>query len=257
MKIGIIGLGNMGRAFAKAFLKAGHQVVASTPHPEKEMELREFIEIYGDNRRVFEETEIVFIGVKPHQLEGLLEEIRPSLANHLIVSMALGKSIGWIKEVIGDMGVIRILPNTPVAIGKGVTAYAVSSEVGKERLRLFKDLMRPTGETVEILEDDFATFSAVAGSLPAFVGLVIEGLSDGAVLEGMKRSDSYKIIANTIIGSCQLMLDEGLHPGQLKDQVTSPGGSTIQGIKILEEGKIRHTFIKAIEETASKNNKMG
>lgn len=247
----------MGRAFAKAFLKGGYQVVASTPHPEKERELGDFIDLYKDNTRVFQEAEIVFIGVKPHQMEEVLGEVRPYLANHLVVSMALGKSTTWIQGLLGDMGVIRILPNTPVAIGKGVTAYATSPEVDKDQLRIFKEIMAFTGEIIEIPQEDFATFSAVAGSLPAFMAMVIEGLSDGAVHQGMKRRDSYTIIANTIIGSCSLMLEENLHPGQLKDQVTSPGGSTIEGVKVLEEGKIRHAFMEAVVETASKNKKMG
>lgn len=257
MKIGIIGLGNMGKAFAKCFIKAGHDVIVATPHPEKERELKDFLTIYKENKRVAEEAEILFIAVKPHQLEEVLSDIGPSLANHLIVSMAVGRKINWIKDKIGDLGIIRILPNTPVAIGKGVTAYTYSKEVVEPQILKFKELMRFTGDIIEVEEEQFDVFSAIAGSLPAFLAMVIEGASDGAVHEGMKRKDSYQIIANTMIGTCELMLQEKLHPGQLKDQVTSPGGSTIEGVRILEGGSVRHSFMEAIEKTVNKNKNMG
>lgn len=257
MKIGIIGLGNMGRAFAKSFLKMGYEVVASTPHPEKEPDLSSFLTIHKENIKVAQEVEILFLGVKPYQLEDVLLEIRPYLANPLVVYMAVGKTLSWVRERVGDLGIVRIMPNTPVAIGKGITAYSYNEEVESLQLSKFKEIMRATGEIIEIEENMFDVFSAVAGSLPAFIAMAIEGISDGAVHEGMKRDQSYEVIANTIIGTCQLMLEENLHPGVLKDQVTSPGGTTIEGVKILEQGRVRHTFMQAIEETVGKNKKMG
>lgn len=257
MKIGIIGLGNMGRSFAKAFVKGGYSVVAATRHPEKEKELNEFITLYNDNKKVAEEAEILFFAVKPYQLEEVMDEVRSSLGNPLIVSMAVGKSLDWIQETLGDFGILRIMPNTPVAVGKGVTVYTANEEVTDSQRMQFREIMQYTGEIKEIQETEMNVFSAVSGSLPAFVAMMIEGLSDGAVHEGMKRQDSYETIANTIIGTCTLLLEEGLQPGVLKDQVTSPGGTTIEGVRVLEEKGVRGAFMESIIGTVDKNKEIG
>lgn len=256
MKVGIIGMGNMGTAFARAFIEAGVETMASTPRPDQS-ELKDKIEIIQDNKTLVKASDIIFFAVKPQILNSVLREIESEVDQQLFVSMAAGRTISSIEGIMGEVKLIRIMPNTPVAIAQGMTAYVPNQLVTQEDIEHIEALLTYTGNFIRLDEDEIDIFGAISGSLPAFIAMVVEAISDGATLEGMKRDKSYRIISQTLEGIAKLQLETGAHPGELKDQVTSPAGSTIEGVRILENAAIRGAFIEAIRSTVSVNRKLG
>lgn len=247
MNIGMIGLGNMGRAFYDLFLREGHDLYVATPH-EKDIETFQT----RDNAEIVDRSEILFIGVKPHIVRTVMEEIGDKIEGQTIVSMAAGVSLEALREMAPTEKIIRILPNTPITVGSGVVAYTPGYPMSAEEKEAFETLLAPSGLVMEMDEENLDIVTALAGAAPAFVAMIVEAFSDGACACGMKRADTYRIAAAAIAGSCKQLLEEGLHPGQLKDKVTSPGGATIEGVLALEEGGLRYACSQAMIKTVEK-----
>lgn len=260
---GLIGTGNMGGAVAQAvshFLKDG---ILTNRTPEKASTLAEEIGFScGTNEEAAAESRYLFLGVKPHLMGSVLESLKEILKNRpdapVLVSMAAGLSITQIQEQAGaDYPVIRIMPNTPVAVGQGVVLYEASSNVTADELDYFLQFMAPAGKLYRIDESLMDVGAAVSGCGPAYVYLALDAMADGGVACGLPRPDAVRFAAQTMVGAAQMVLDTGKHPDQLKNEVCSPGGSTIQGVRTLEQRAVRAAFMDAVIAACAKNADLG
>lgn len=264
-EFGFIGCGNMGSALAIAASKklSGKQIILSNRTVSKAQKLAEKIgaEI-GNNIEVAEKSHYIFLGVKPQMMAEALSSVSSALKTRndrfILVTMAAGLTITKIKELSGgDYPVIRIMPNTPSAIGEGVIQYACDDKITEEEKAYFISTMSNAGFIDELPEDLIDAGSAVSGCGPAFVDIFIEALADGGVQIGLPRSKALTYAAQMVAGSAKLMLESGKHPAQLKDEVCSPGGSTIMGVHALENGGFRSSVMNAVVEAFEKNRKLG
>ena len=249
MKYGFIGCGNMGGALAKALSETTKDIMISDYLPEKAESLaKELGCAYGNNQTVAEGCERIFLGVKPQVLRSVVEPIAPELAERkpLLISMAAGIKISQIEEMAGRVPVIRIMPNTPVSIGKGMILYCANDLVTAEMLDSFVSDMQYAGSFDLIDEKLIDAGSAVSGCGPAFMYMFMEALADGGVTCGLPRDKALRYAAETMAGAAELVLASGKHPGELKDAVCSPGGSTIAGVRALEENGLRAAGIDAV-----------
>lgn len=262
---GFIGTGNMGGALARAVRKKvpGSRILLANRTPEKSARLAEELDARSsDNAVVAQSAHFIFLGVKPQMMESLLAEIAPVLAGRhdrfLLVTMAAGLTISRIRELAGnDYPVIRIMPNTPVSVGEGMILYACSADVSEEEKQLFLEACAEAGRFCSLPEHLIDAGSAVCGCGPAFADLFLEALADGGVACGLPRAQALAFAAQMLAGAARLALDSGQHPGVLKDAVCSPGGTTIQGVRRLEEagfrGAVMNAVIAAYEKTLELN----
>ena len=261
---GFIGCGNMGGALACAAAKAigGKYILLSDFMKDKTEALAAKISAHGsDNKTIAENCKYIFLGVKPQVIFETIKEISPILRKrkdrYVIVSMAAGISIEAIRKALGiDAPVIRMMPNTPVAVGKGVILYSCTKDVEKDEIAEFEEIFRLAGVTDAIDEKLIDAASALSGCGPAFVYLFIEALSDGAVLCGLPREKALSYAAETVKGAAEMVLKSGKHPAELKDNVCSPGGTTIEGVRALEEGSFRADSMGAVVKAYEKTLKL-
>lgn len=260
-KYGFIGSGNMGGALATAVCKAvnpSEVCISNRTHEKAEALAKELGCNAVKNDEIVEKSEFIFLGVKPQMMAGLAGEIKEKLSNRnkrfILVSMAAGLSIQDIKELLRmDAPIIRISPNTPVAIGEGIVLYTCSFEVTKEEKEEFEAALSASGLVTEIPENLHAVGGTLSGCGPAFTDMFIEALADGAVACGLPRKQALAIAAQMVVGSGKLLLESGRHPGELKDAVCSPGGTTIQGVRTLEEKGFRAAAMDAVIAAYEKN----
>jgi len=260
--IGFVGTGNMGGALARAAAKdKENSLLLANRTASKAQALAD--EIGGsvtDNAGVIRDADYIFIGVKPQMLHGLAagcaDEFKKRGEGFVIVSMAAGSSIELIQSLFGSYPVIRIMPNTPAAIGLGMILYACSKEVSEAQEQAFLKAMSGAGRFLKIEEKLIDAGSAVSGCGPAFADLFIEALADGGVACGLPRKQAMEMAAQMLLGSAALVLESGKHPGQLKDEVCSPGGSTIQGVRKLEEKGFRSAVFEAVVAAYEKNKSL-
>lgn len=260
MKYGFIGCGNMGGALAKALSKTTTDIMFADYLPEKAKATAEELGCAcGDNKAVAENCERIFLGVKPQVLKSVIGTVAPILAEKkpLLISMAAGVQIKQIEEFAGRLPIIRIMPNTPVSIGKGMILYCANELVAEGMLEGFVNDMRFAGSFDLIDEKLIDAGSAVSGCGPAFMYMFIEALADGGVACGLPRDKALKYAAKTMAGAAELVLASGKHPGELKDAVCSPGGSTIAGVKALEENGLRASGIEAVIKAFERTKELG
>ncbi len=258
--IGFIGTGNMGSALAHAAAKsdmaAGARFLLSNRTESKAEALAQELQNSGADARctsnvlTAENSELIFLGVKPQMLDGLFSEIAPILRKRFtdftLVTMAAGTSCARIRELAGaDCPVIRIMPNTPAAIGAGVVQIC-SLGTDEETIAGFEALLRPAGLLERIPENLIDAAAAVSGCGPAFVYMFIEALADGGVACGLPRDKAMAFAAGAVEGAARMVLESEKHPGVLKDAVTSPAGTTIQGVRALEAGGFRSAAMEAV-----------
>ena len=258
MTIAFIGTGNMGGALARAAAKSplcGRLLLANRS-PEKVRKLADELGAeVTDNRGAAERAEVLFLGVKPQGLKKMVEGIRDVLEGRercLVVSMVAGWTVAELEELLGGAPVVRILPNIPVAVGEGVTLLCASGKVTEEEKALVKELLGASGMVAELSEDLMDAASGVTGCGPAFAAMFIDALADGAVACGLPRREAIAFSAQMLAGTARTLLQSGEHPDALRDRVCSPGGSTIQGVRKLEEGAFRAAVMDAVIATYEK-----
>lgn len=257
--LGFIGTGNMGGALARAAAKADNELLLANRSPEKAQKLID--EIGGrlcSNEEVAQQADFIFLGVKPQMMKDMLEEIKPVLARRrdrfFLVTMAAALTVSQIQEMAGGpYSVIRIMPNTPCAIGEGMILYSCGEGVNQAEEDAFLKAMAAAGRFSKLPEKLIDAGSSVAGCGPAFVDLFVEALADGGVACGLPRAQAMEFAAQMVMGSAKLILESGKHPGLLKDQVCSPGGTTIQGVRALEKGGFRSAVTEAVIAAYEKN----
>ena len=265
MKLGFIGLGNMASAMIGGMLKKGlvssENIIGSDV---SEMGRAKAAEQFGietgeDNKKVAAEADILFFAIKPIFLPQVLAEIADAVKeNTVIVSIVAGKSIDFIKQGMGgkERKIVRCMPNTPALVGEGCTGVCASESVTKEELDQVLSLLQSFGVAQEVPERLMDAVVAVSGSAPAYVFLFIEAMADAAVAEGMPRNQAYTFAAQAVLGSAKMVLETGKHPGELKDMVCSPGGTTIDAVKVLEQKGFRAAVMEAMEACAEKSRNL-
>ena len=264
MKIGFIGLGNMGASLAKSVLQARPSdeiLLANRSQAKVDAFIADFGGQASSNEEIFLEADVIFLGVKPAQISALLAEYQDILEKReslLLISMAAGIKLEKLASLVPSQHrLIRMMPNTPVSIGQGVISYALSSNCRAEDSELFCQLLAKAGLLVELGEGLIDAATGLAGCGPAFVYLFIEALADAGVQTGLSRETALQMAAQTVIGAGQLVLETQEHPGVLKDQVCSPGGSTIAGVASLEAHAFRGIVMEAVKKAYKRTKKLG
>lgn len=260
MKYGFIGCGNMGSALAKSLSKVTKDIMISDCDKEKAQSLAESLGCtYGNNKDVATKCQRIFIAVKPQVLKSVLSDIKDELIENkpVLISMAAGVAISQIEEYTGKLPIIRIMPNTPVSIGEGMILYCHNDLICEETTNDFVNDMRFSGSLDFLDEKLIDAGSAVSGCGPAFMYMFIEALADGAVACGLPRDKALAYAAKTMAGSAELVLSTNSHPGALKDAVCSPAGSTIAGVKALEDGGLRACAINAVIKSFERTKELG
>ena len=256
MKYGFIGCGNMGSAILRALCQNTKDIMISDRSGKAKKLAAELGVVYGDNRRIAEQCERIFIGVKPHMVADCLTELKDILAERkpLLISMAAGVELSRLKELVGALPLLRIMPNTPTAIGRGVIPYC--GDAGEHLADWLKD-MAPCGLLDELDESLMDAAGALSGSGPAYCYILMEALADGAVACGLPRQKAMQYAAATLEGAAGMLLQSGTHPGALKDAVCSPGGSTIAALRVLEQRGFRSAAMDCIVAAWEKNKLLG
>jgi pyrroline-5-carboxylate reductase len=264
-RIGFLGAGNMGEALIKGVL-AAHlvtpdviQITDVRADRAKDLDRRYGVRVAADNRALVRTSDIVVLAVKPQSMTAVLEEIAPAVSHAtLLISIAAGVPTATLRAGLGkDARLIRVMPNTPALVLEGATAIARADGLEPGDLDTASELFSAVGRVVTLGEDAMDAVTGLSGSGPAYVAIMIESLADGGVKMGLDRATAMTLATQTVLGAARLLLDTGLHPGALKDMVSSPGGTTIAGIGALEEGGIRTTLIKAVERATLRSRELG
>jgi pyrroline-5-carboxylate reductase len=263
--IGFFGAGKMATALAKGFVKAGlvtpKQLIASDPSDAARAAFAREVgaKTTAVNAEVVKFAEVLILAVKPDQVTGALAEIRERFTDkNLLISIAAGVTLAKLEAGLGaGARVVRVMPNTPALVGASASAFALGQSALPADAELAQKLLSAVGVAFQVKESLLDAVTGLSGSGPAYVYLFIEGLSDGGVAAGLPRDMATKLAAQTVLGSAKMVLETGLHPAALKDMVTSPGGTTIEGLHELEKGKLRGTVISAVRVATEKSKKLG
>jgi pyrroline-5-carboxylate reductase len=265
LKIGFLGAGKMATALAKGLLQAGivspDQLLASD---SVEAARAQFAQAVGCKTTAFNPdvphfANLLIIAVKPDQVDEVMSEVRAHCTEkHLLVSIAAGVTLARLEAAL-DAGarVIRVMPNTPALVGSSATAFSRGKFATAADGQLAQRLFSSVGIAYEVKEALLDAVTGLSGSGPAYIYLIIEALSDGGVAAGLPREVATRLAAQTVLGSAKMVLETGLHPGILKDMVTSPGGTTIEGLHELELGGVRGAVMQAVRAAAAKSKTLG
>ena len=256
MKYGFIGCGNMGGAVARALSRSTKDILLSDRSGKAAALAAKLGICYGSNGQIAEECDAIFLCVKPHMMKDVLLPLQEILGRRkpLLITMAAGLTIHTIEDFAGCcLPVIRMMPNTPTAVGKGVIQYCCNDLVKSDALHQWLADMQPCGLLDALEERLIDAASALSGSGPAYMYVFLEALADGAVACGIPRAKALDYAAMTMVGAAEMYLQNHTHPGALKDAVCSPGGSTIVGLRALEQQGFRGTVMDCVIGTYEKN----
>lgn len=265
MKFGFIGNGNMGRAIICGILDNSIMNAENIIVSDLDREGLEWIKSkYGvnttvDNKITVQQADVLFLCVKPQFLYSVIEEIRDFLnENSVVVSIAAGQSIEAITEAFGrKIKLVRIMPNTPALVGEGMSAIAFNENISAAEKQIILDVFDSFGRGEIVNEGLMDAVTAVSGSSPAYVFMLIEAMADAAVIGGMPRQQAYTFAAQAVMGSAKMVLESRRHPGELKDMVCSPAGTTIDAVAILEKNGFRSAIIEAMTGCMNKSKELG
>jgi len=260
VRVAILGTGKMGGILLQAFLKnnlvAAEQIFATVHHPDRAQALSaQFgVEVTTDNLAAARQADVILLGVKPTQVPGVIEQIKPALSpEKLVLSFAASVKTRSIEDGAGcELGVIRAMPNTPAMLAAGVTALCAGRFVTEEQMAVAQRIFHTVGRTVVVDEKHMDAVTGLSGSGPAFLYIIIEALAEAGVNVGLPRDVATLLAAQTTLGSARMVLETGYHPALLKDAVTTPAGCTVDGILELEEGGLRVTLIKAVKRATQR-----
>ena len=255
MKLGFIGTGNMASAIMGGVIK--NQIVAPEEiigadlfAPGRERAKEQFgINVTASNKEVVEKAEVIILSVKPQFYANVINEIKDDVRDEqIIITIAPGKTLSWLAEQFGkDVKIVRTMPNTPAMVGEGMTAACPNEHMTEEGIARVREILESFSRVQIVSEKLMDVVTAVSGSSPAYVYMFIEAMADAAVSGGMPRPQAYQFAAQAVLGSAKMVLDTGKHPGELKDMVCSPAGTTIEAVRTLEERGFRSAVIEAMK----------
>ena len=264
MKLGVIGLGNMATAMIGGIVKAGvfapSDIAGSDAAPSQRDKAKESLKIdtCEDNREVVKISDYLILAVKPQIYETVLDQIKDVVKkDQVVISIAPGKTLEYLGGKLGSgTKIVRLMPNTPALVGEGCTGVCRNGNVTDDEFGLVMKMLLGFGKAFEVKEGQMDAVVAVSGSSPAYVFMLIDAMADGAVAEGLDRATAIKMAAQAVLGSAKMVLETGKHPGQLKDMVCSPAGTTIDAVAVLEEAGFRGSVIDAMSACAEKSRKI-
>lgn len=264
MKIGFIGGGNMGSAMLGGILRKGlyqkEEVIVSDLSEERLAYIKEKLgtEVTKDNKEVVKSADIIILSIKPQFYEEVLLEIREYFTpEKIVVGIAPGKTLSWLEEkCVCPVRIIRLMPNTPAQVGEGMTGLCFNSRASEEDVKKVCQITDSFGKTEIVPERLMDAVGAVSGSSPAYVFMFIEAMADAAVAQGMARKQAYAFAAQAVLGSAKMVLETSMHPGELKDMVCSPAGTTIEGVRTLEKTGFRSAVYEALNACAEKGKRL-
>lgn len=265
MKLGFIGCGNMANAIMSGIIKDGlipaSEIIGADPTAfgRERTEKENGIRVTDSNIEVVKSAETLFFTIKPQYFHQMISEIRDYVReDQLIISIAAGRTLDYIQSEFGGkkVKVVRLMPNTPAMVGEGMTAACANGAVSKEELDYAVRICSGFGKAEIVPESLFDVVTAVSGSSPAYVFMFIEAMADAAVQGGMPRAQAYIFAAQAVLGSAKMVLDTGKHPGELKDMVTSPAGTTIEAVRVLEEKGFRSAVFECVKACTEKSAEM-
>jgi len=259
-KLAVLGAGKLGGILLRAYLKqelfSPKRVTATVKHSEKASTLAKElgVSVTTENPKAVHGADIVLLGVKPQVVGDVLREIAPELSEKtLIISVAASVPTSYIEQRLGEkVPVVRAMPNTPSAVGCGMTGICRGAHAGAEHLEIARAMFNAVGRTVVVDEKNMDAVTGLSASGPAFAYIILESLAEAGVKVGLPRDVATLLAAQTMKGAASVVLETGDHPALLKDAVTTPAGCTIDGIMELEEGKLRVTLIKAVVKATSR-----
>jgi pyrroline-5-carboxylate reductase len=265
LTIGFLGAGKMAAALAKGFVQAGllkpAQIIASDPNQAARAAFGKETgaKTTESNLEVAKFANVLILAVKPDYAGPVLTEIRENFTpKHLLISIAAGVPLAKLEASLGaNVRLARVMPNTPALVGSSASAFAVNQAATAGDSKLVEQLFSAIGLAFPLKESLLDAVTGLSGSGPAYVCLFIEGLSDGGVAVGLPRDVATKLAAQTVLGTAKMVLETGIHPGVLKDNVTSPGGTTIEGLHELEKGNLRGALISAVRAASEKSKRLG
>lgn len=268
-RIGFIGCGNMGSAILKGILSAGladaDEVICSCHSSETKSRLEEMYKVAAtrDNLEVAKNADLIFLAVKPNKLEEAAREIAQEIkADQILVSVVAGANLAKLQdmfmslELAGKLQLVRTMPNTPAMVGEAMTAVCPNESISEKNLKYVIRLFESFGKAEVVPESLMDTVTGVSGSSPAYIYILIEAMADEAVKQGMPRSQAYTFASQAVLGSAKMVLETGKHPGELKDAVTSPGGTTIAGLAVLEDLGFRSAIMNGIDAAIEKSKSL-
>jgi len=244
----------------KSDLYKPQDIIASDINPNRLVQIASELEIHTvqNNDEVMEKAQIIILSIKPQHFQSVLDklQVKPD-SSKIVISIAAGISIAFLEKKLGQIPVIRVMPNTPALVGAGMTALSKGQYASEEQLKIAEEIFKSVGKTVLIDEGLIDAVTGLSGSGPAYVYQFIEALADGGVQVGIPRKTAYVLAAQTVIGAGLMVLKTGIHPGELKDMVTSPGGAAIRAVNVLEKSGFRATVMDAVEASYLKSRQLG
>ena len=254
MKLGFIGTGNMAGAIMGGIIRneifKPEEIIGADISKESRSKVQSAygINVTEDNKKAASESEVLVLSVKPQYYAETIKEIKDCVReDQLIITIAPGKTLKWLEEQFEKkVKIVRAMPNTPALVGEGMTAACANDAVTEEEKEYALKILRSFGKVEIVAENMIDAVVAVSGSAPAYVFMFIEAMADAAVAGGMPRQQAYKFAAQAVLGSAKMVLETGKHPGELKDMVCSPAGTTIQAVRVLEEKGMRSSVIEAM-----------
>ena len=265
LSVGFLGAGKMATALARGFVNAGlvtaARIVASDPVESARAAFGREVgaKTVASNAEVIRAAKVIILAVKPDQVAAALSEVREQFTEkHLLISIAAGITLARLESGLpAGARVVRVMPNTPALVAAAASAYSLGKAARPADGALTQKLLSAVGVALPVKESLLDAVTGLSGSGPAYVYLMIEGLSDGGVAAGLPRDVALRLAAQTVLGGAKMVLETGLHPGALKDMVTSPGGTTIEGLHELEKARVRGALISAVRAAAEKSKKLG
>lgn len=264
MKVGFIGCGNMATAMIGGILKDGlyskEEIIVSNLTEAGSKRSKEKLGVVTtlSNREVVEKSKVIFLAVKPQFYEEVINEVKDLFTlEHLVISICPGKTLAWLEEKCGlPLRIVRMMPNTPAMVGAGMTGVTPNERVTEEDLAMVTAITNSFGKTEVVPERLMDAVNCTSGASPAYVFMFIEAMADAAVAQGMPRKQAYAFASQAVLGAAKMVQETGKHPGELKDMVCSPAGTTIQGVRILEKQGMRSAVFEALTACAEKGKKM-
>lgn len=265
MKIGFIGLGNMATAMMGGIIESGlcesTDIIGSDNSEECKRRAYENLSItcVKDNVTVVQQADILVLAVKPQVYPTVISEIKDAVNDkQIIISIAPGKTLLYLESSFGrnDLKIVRCMPNTPALVKEGCTGVCKNANVKDDEFETVLKLLGGFGKAYPVGEHQMDAVVAVSGSSPAYVFMMIEAMADAAVAEGLPRNQAYEFAAQAVLGSAKMVLETGKHPGELKDMVCSPAGTTIEAVRVLEDKGFRSSIIEAMKVCADKSRNL-
>lgn len=265
VRLGMIGGGVMGEALLSRLLSQGvyssEEVLLGEPSPERREVLSEqyAIQTTGCNQDVIEASRVLVLAIKPQIFRLVAKDFAEARCDPppLVLSILAGVSLAELEDAVPGWPVVRAMPNTPATVGAGMTAITLGSRASKAHAELAHEIFAAVGQVVQVPEGMMDAVTGLSGSGPGYVSVVIEALADGGVAAGLPRAIANQLAVQTVLGTAELVQQTGMHPAELKDRVTSPGGTTIAGIACLEELGLRSALIEAVRTASSRSRELG